>query len=114
MYVKTRKKFKHGVEHVGEQKEKMVHPEEVKKREEEAVDKSKSAERERQLLAATAKKEKETKRENSFRAKMKRKLKFGSSSFSKDEPLVLKPNSKSVVSQPGQDVESGIPPAGYR
>jgi hypothetical protein len=41
-YVKTRRKFKHGVSHVKEVETKVVHPEEHKRMKEEQKDKSKS------------------------------------------------------------------------
>jgi phage protein D len=97
-YVKTRRKFKHGVAHVKEAETKVMHPEEHQRMIEEQKDKSKSAEKERQLLAQTAEKEEAEKKEQSAKeredAKEQKKSKW--------------------LSKSGQDVESAIPPAGTR
>ena len=44
-YAKTRKKIKHGLHHASKNKDRVLHPEEAKKREEATKDKSKSAEK---------------------------------------------------------------------
>lgn len=62
MYVRTRRKAKDGVEKTEEAIVSMVKPEEMKRREEARKDQSKSAERERQILAAKAKEEAEEKK----------------------------------------------------
>lgn len=117
-YVKTRRKFKHGVEHVKEAETKVVHPEEHKQKQEEQKDKSKSAERERQILARKAEIEEAEKREQSWRRRMWKRLSRGGSE--KDELTAkerddAKEQKKSKwLSKSGQDVESAIPPDGRR
>lgn len=110
-YVKTRRKFKHGVQHVADTETKIMHPEEHKRKVEEEKDKSKSAERERQLQAENAAKEEAVRKENSWRRKIWHKLRSGSIS-SKDE--LKEKRHKMVLSRSGEDVESGIPPSGRR
>lgn len=113
-YVKTRRKFKHGVQHVADAETKVMHPEEHKRKKEEEKDKSKSAERERQLLAANAAKEEAERKERSWKRKIWRKMRFGSMS-SKDELSEAKEKKrKKWLSKAGEDVESGIPPDGRR
>jgi hypothetical protein len=117
-YVKTRRKFKHGVAHVKEAETKVMHPEEHQRMIEEQKDKSKSAEKERQLLAQTAEKEEAEKKEQSWRRRMWKRISRGGSE--KDEPTPkeredAKEQKKSKwLSKSGQDVESAIPPAGTR
>jgi hypothetical protein len=116
-YVKTRRKFKNGVGHVKETETKIMHPEEHKRQKEEQVDKSKSAERERQILAHKAEKEEAEKKEQSWRRRMWKRLSRGGG---KDEPTLkvredAKDQKKSKwLSKTGQDVESAIPPGGTR
>lgn len=110
-YVKTRKKFKHGVEHVSNAETRMMHPEEYKKKEEEAKDKSKSAERERKILAANAEKEEAVRKENSWRRKIWKRLSVSSKN---DLKKVEGRQQKDILSKPGEDVESAIPPDGKR
>jgi hypothetical protein len=113
-YVKTRRKLKQGVQHVAEAETKLVHPEEHKKKLEEEKDKSESAERERQILAASAGREEAEHRENSWRRKIWKKLR-GKSISSKDELQEAKEHRRQkTLSKSGQDAESGIPPAGHR
>jgi hypothetical protein len=113
-YVKTRKKLKHGAQHVADAETKIMHPEEHRRKVEEEKDKSKSAQKERELLAANAAKEEAVRKENSWRRKIWRKLRAGSIS-SKDELKDAKDRRhKKVLSASGEDVESGIPPAGTR
>lgn len=113
-YVKTRRKFKHGVQHVSDAETKVMHPEEHQKKVEEAKDNSKSAEKERQLLAANAEREEAARKENSWHRKIWRKIRVGSIS-SKDELKEPKEQKhKKVLSRSGEDVESGIPPSGKR
>ncbi|KAL5121354.1 hypothetical protein ACEQ8H_000822 [Pleosporales sp. CAS-2024a] len=117
-YVKTRRKFKHGVEHVKEAETKVVHPEEHQRKKEEQKDKSKSAERERQMLAHQAETEEAERKANSWRRRMWKRLSRGGSE--KDE---LTPREREDAteqkrsrwrSKAGQDVESAIPPEGRR
>jgi hypothetical protein len=113
-YVKTRRKFKHGIQHVSDAETKVMHPEEHEKKVEEAKDKSKSAQRERELLAAHAEKAEATKKENSWHRKMLRRLRIGSVS-SKDELKEAKEHRQTkTLSKAGEDVESGIAPSGKR
>lgn len=113
-YVKTRKKIKHGVEHVSNAETKVMHPEEYKKRMEEQEDKSKSAEKERRLLAANAEKEAAERKEKSWKRRVWRRIRHGSLS-SKDALKETKEQKhEKPLSESGQDVESGIPPAGKR
>lgn len=111
-YVKTRKKIKHGVEHVADAENKILHPEEHKKKEEAAKDKSRSAEKERQILAENAEKAQAVRKEQSWKRKLWKKIRSGSVS-PKDESR-HKEKHKGVISKPGLDVESGIPPNGKR
>lgn len=110
-YAKTRKKIKHGLHHASKNKDRVLHPEEAKKREEATKDKGKGAENERQILADKTEKEEESKKQSNFRERFRRKLRIGSMSskdgLSKQEP-------EPVVSMNGQDVESAIPPQGER
>jgi hypothetical protein len=113
-YVKTRRKLKHGVQHVSEAETKVMHPEEHKKKMEEEKDKSKSAEKERQLLAANAKKEEAVHRENSWRRRIWHKIRSGSISSKDDLAQAKEQKRKKTLSKSGEDAEDGIPPAGNR
>ncbi|THX62048.1 hypothetical protein D6D06_00136 [Aureobasidium pullulans] len=63
----------------GEQRIKdMIHPEEARQREEAEKDKSKSAQKEREILEAQAKKEEEARRQSSITDRLKNKLHLGS------------------------------------
>jgi hypothetical protein len=112
-YVKTRKKFKHGVGHVTHEKDKVLHPEEVQKKEEEEKDKSESAEKERNVIESEQRKQEEVKKRESIGTKLMRKLRIRSSSQSANtskETSKLTP--RTPLSVPGEDVESGIAPEG--
>ena len=87
------------------------HPEEYEKRIEESKDKSKSAQKERQLIAAHDEKHEAEKREKSWRRKIWHKIRHPSVSSRED---VKEKKHKDPVSKSGQDVESGIPPSGKR
>jgi lysyl-tRNA synthetase class I len=113
-YVKTRKKIKHGVEHVSNVETKVVHPEAYQRKLEEEKDKSKSAEREREILAAKAEKQEAVERESSWRRKIWSRIRTKSIS-SKDELKQAKEHRrKKVLSKSGEDAESAIPPSGHR
>jgi hypothetical protein len=113
-YVKTRKKLKHGVQHVADAETRIVHPDAYRRKVEEEKDKSKSAERERQLLAAGEQREEAERKENSWRRRMWRKMR-GKSISSKDALVEAKEHRrKKILSKSGQDAESGIAPAGQR
>jgi hypothetical protein len=77
-YVRTRKKIKHGLQHVHEKEEEILHPEETKKKREDALDHSKSAVRERQVLTAEAARVEEEKENLGLFGRMLKKLKFES------------------------------------
>jgi hypothetical protein len=118
-YVKTRRKFKNGVGHVKETETKIMHPEEHKRKVEEQMDKSKSAERERQILAHKAEKEEAEKKEQSWRRRMWKRLSLsrggGKDELTPKEREDARDQKKSKwLSKPGQDVESAIPPGGTR
>ncbi|KAH3908981.1 hypothetical protein HBI56_125080 [Parastagonospora nodorum] len=117
-YVKTRRKFKHGVEHVKEAETKIVHPEEHKRKLEEQKDKSKSAERERQILARKAEMEEAEKREQSWRRRMWKRLSRGGNEKDelapKERDDAKEQKRSKWLSKSGQDVESAIPPDGRR
>jgi hypothetical protein len=117
-YVKTRKKLKHGVEHVKEAETKVVHPEEHKRKVEEQKDKSKSAEKERQILAHKAEKEEAEKKEQSWRRRMWKRISRGGSEKDDLSPKERKDakeqKQRKFLSKSGQDVESAIPPDGRR
>jgi len=98
---------------MSEHKDKMAHPEEVHRREEEQRDKSKSAQKERQLLADKANNAEERKDEMSFAQKLLRKLRLRSGPKRGKEPALASPD-RDVSTAPHQDAESGIPPQGTR
>jgi hypothetical protein len=95
-----------------------MHPEEHQRMIEEQKDKSKSAEKERQLLAQTAEREEAAKKEQSWRRRMWKRISRGGSDkdeLSAKEREDAKEQKKSKwLSKSGQDVESAIPPAGTR
>lgn len=67
----------------GEQKIKdVINPEEARQREEAKKDKSKSAQKEREILEAQAKKDEEAKRQSSITDRLKSKLHIGNDSSS--------------------------------
>lgn len=115
-YVKTRKKFKHGVGHVKDTETKVMHPEEHKRKVEEQKDKSKSAEKERQLLAhkAEERKEKSLPRRIWTRLSRSGSEKEKSELSPKERENAKKQKEKKWLSKSGQDVESAIPPEGKR
>lgn len=80
MYLKTRKKGKKLLQRTAHEKDKVVHPEVVQKREEEARDKSESAETERKFLERQAEKQQEEddkqREENRAAVKVLQKLKL--------------------------------------
>ncbi|KNG46588.1 iq calmodulin-binding motif protein [Stemphylium lycopersici] len=116
-YVKTRKKFKHGVEHVKEAEEKMVHPEEHERKVEEQKDKSESAKKERQLLAQEADRQEAERKQTSFSRRIWKRLSRGAGE--KDELTAkeregAKQKRKKWLSKSGEDIEDGIAPEGHR
>jgi hypothetical protein len=116
-YVKTRKKFKHGVEHVKEAETKVVHPEEYKRKIEEQMDKSESAQRERQLLAQETGRKEADKKQTSIGRRMWKRLSRGGGEkdgLTAKEQEAAKQKKKKWLSKPGQDVEDGIAPDGQR
>ena len=116
-YVKTRRKVKHGVAHVKDTEEKVLHPEEHARKMEEQMDKSESAKKERQLLAQEAEKKEAVKKESSLGRRIWKRLSRGGAE--KDEAMGkasenAKLKKKKWLSKPGEDVEDGIPPTGTR
>lgn len=116
-YVKTRRKVKKGVGAVKDAETKVVHPEAYEKKLEEQKDNSKSAQRERQLLADQAEKEEAERKEKSWKRRIWKKI---SRSGDKDDASTRQiekaqeQKRKKILSRSGQDVESGIPPDGSR
>jgi hypothetical protein len=76
MYMRGKQKIEHGLHHVAEEKDGILHPEEVKKRQEEARDKSESAEKERRVLEEQAMKEEQAKHSKGLFSRWLRKLKI--------------------------------------
>lgn len=76
MYVKTRQKGKQLLQRTAHKKDKVIHPEEAQKREEEARDKSQSAETERRFLEKKQEEEDKQREENRAAAKVLQKLKL--------------------------------------
>jgi hypothetical protein len=118
-YVKTRRRVKKSVGAVKDVETKIVHPEVYEQRVEEQKDNSKSAQRERALLADQAKQQKE----KSWKRRLWKRvsLRSGGSSSSekrddaaKEREKVDETRKNKVLSKEGQDVESGIPPQGRR
>ena len=108
VYVKTRRKVKHGVQHASNAETMVMHPEQYRRQKEEEKDKSKSAEKERRILAAKAAKEEEERKQKSWKRRLWTKIRRQGTTLTKER------DRKKTLSQPGQDVESGIPPAGKR
>jgi len=114
-YVKTRRKFKHGVGHVKEAETRVVHPEEHKRLKEEQKDKSESAEKERQLLAQKAENEEKAKKEQSWRRKVWKRISGGGSEKDDASREQAKEHKRKMrLSRSGLDVEDGIAPTGTR
>jgi hypothetical protein len=78
MYVKTRQKGKQLLQRTAHQKDKVIHPEEVQKREEEARDKSQSAETERRFLEKQQEEDDKQREESRAAVKVMQKLKLTS------------------------------------
>ncbi|KAI9163159.1 IQ domain-containing protein IQM5 [Paramyrothecium foliicola] len=74
-YVKTRRKGKHLMDKLVHRRDKIIAPEEVRKREEEAKDKSESAEKERRFLEEKQREEEAERDENRASIKVMQKLK---------------------------------------
>jgi hypothetical protein len=113
-YVKTRKKIKDGVHHMVHGKDKVFHPEEVKKQKEMEQDHSESAERERQVLALE-KEQKHATRRSSFQDRFKNKLHLHHDRS--PEPMTTDETLRNPDARPqkdSMDVEAAIPPDGKR
>lgn len=111
-YVKTRSKVKHGVQHVASAETRVVHPDEYRKKQEEEKDTSKSAEREREILAANQAQEETARKQQSWHSRMWSKM---WKSKPEDELEEAKEHRRlKTLSEPGEDAESGIPPSGHR
>jgi hypothetical protein len=120
-YVKTRRKVKNGAEHVKNAETRIMHPEEYEKMKEEKIDKSKSAEKERQILAQTAEKEEAQRKERSWKHRMWKRISGSGKEETPNGELTPKELEKAKdqkrkkwLSKSGLDVESGIPPDGKR
>ncbi|KAJ4335361.1 hypothetical protein N0V87_006150 [Didymella glomerata] len=116
VYVKTRRKVKKGVGAVKDAETKVVHPEVYEKKVEEQKDNSKSAQRERQLLADQAEKEEAERKERSWKRRIWKKISGGGKEDAaiREKEQVKEQRRRKVLSRSGQDVESGIPPDGRR
>ena len=115
-YVKTRRKVKKSIGAVKDVETKIVHPEVYERKIEEQKDNSESARRERQLLADQAEKEEVKRKERSWKRRI---WKMISRTGEKKDAAIRekeheKDQKKAILSQPGQDIESGIPPNGTR
>lgn len=77
-YIKTRQKGKQLLQRTAHQKDKVIHPEEAQKREEDARDKSQSAETERRFLEKQQAEDDKRREENGATAKVMQKLKLTS------------------------------------
>lgn len=78
MYIKTRQKGKQLLQRTAHEKDKVIHPEEAQKREEDARDKSQSAETERRFLERQQEEDDKQREENRATAKVMQKLKLTS------------------------------------
>ncbi|KAF3051585.1 hypothetical protein E8E11_010871 [Didymella keratinophila] len=115
-YVKTRRKVKKGIGAAKDAETKVVHPEVYEKKVEEQKDNSKSAQRERQLLADQAEKEEAERKERSWKRRIWKKISSGGKEdvAIREKGKAQEQRRKKVLSRSGQDVESGIPPDGRR
>ncbi|KAJ4350769.1 hypothetical protein N0V95_004446 [Ascochyta clinopodiicola] len=116
-YVKTRRKVKKSVGAVKDVETKVVHPEVYEKKLEEQKDNSKSAQRERQLLADQAEKEEAERKEKSWKRRIWKKISRNGEKddiANREKERVKEQRRSKVLSKSGQDVESGIPPGGKR
>ncbi|QDS67923.1 hypothetical protein FKW77_008614 [Venturia effusa] len=112
-YVKTRRKVKNVAGHLTHEKDKVLHPEDVQKREEQERDNSESAEKERKVVQAEMRKQENIKKRESLGSKLMRKMRIRSHSQSavhaaKEKPPKQTP--RTPLSVPGEDIESGIAP----
>lgn len=116
-YVRTRRKVKKGVGAVKDAETKVVHPQIYERKVEEQKDNSKSAQRERQLLADQAEREAVERKERSWKRRIWKKISGGSGGSGEENATARekeRTRRQKVLSRPGQDVESGIPPDGRR
>jgi hypothetical protein len=107
-YTRTKKKLEHGLHHAVEEKDQVLHPHEVRKREEEARDKSKSAEIERTILQQQALKDQQAKHSTSLLSRLLRKLNWHSEKSKEDNPTSTTPES---LVKPGEEVKAEVSPA---
>lgn len=80
----------------------------------ESQDKSKSAQRERQLMAAHNERQEQEKKDRSWRRKIWQRIRHGSVSSKDGTQDVTEKKQRKALSKSGQDVESGVPPDGRR
>ena len=111
-YVKTRRKFKHGAQHVADAETKIMHPEEAKKKKKEAeIDRSKSAQKERETLAQQAARKEQERKNSSLGKRVWNKLRRQSTDT---KEAIARAKTKAILSKSGEDAESAIAPEGKR
>jgi hypothetical protein len=106
-YTKTKKKIEHGLHHAHEEKDHVLHPDEARKREELAKDKSKSAETERRILQQEALEKEQAKHSIGLFPRLLRKLNLHTAKPEEDNPVKTtnKPSSKLT-----EEVHTEFPP----
>jgi hypothetical protein len=116
MYVKTRQKGKQILQRTAHQKDKVIHPEQAQKREEDARDKSQSAETERRFLEKQQEEEEKQREENRAALKVMQKLKLisattddrkGSSEEARQEGGQAREGASSTASKRGEESRLG-------
>jgi len=110
-YVKTRRKFKHGAQHVADAETKIIHPEEAKKKKEAEIDRSKSAQKERETLAQQAARKEQERKNSSLGKRVWNKLRRQSTDT---KEAIARAKTKAILSKSGEDAESAIAPEGKR
>jgi hypothetical protein len=120
-YVKTRKRGKRILQNLVHKKDKLLSPQEAAKREEEARDKSESAERERRFLEAKQQAEAEEREENRADLKLLKKLsivprtpRHGVANDRAEMEEKREQEKDHLVQAPGTGPEEAIAPEGTR
>jgi hypothetical protein len=115
-YVHTRGNIKKGIAHVTHHTDKVFDPEAAKQREQEQIDNSQSAKREREHLEKERQKEEELKNQMNLKERLAHKLRLddvphliSSSSTHVDK---VKQVDEKIKSDPAYDAKSAIPPEG--
>jgi hypothetical protein len=111
-YVKTRRKMKHGVRHIEDGAEKVMHPDEAKARKQAQLDMSESAKKERRFLAQQEKKMQEKSLETSLPYRIMERIRSRTSSGHIVDGVNERHNAPR--SSEHEDLESAIPPQGKR